>query len=69
MRGLLYIQTGIFDKELSQIVGDAFDVRSDSDYDDNVITSKANVEEQVENAEIFYNVVREYLEKRYETLS
>ena len=64
-----YIQTGIFDKELSQIVGDAFDVRSDSDYADNVIISKADVEEQVENAESFYNVVREYLEKRYETLS
>ena len=60
-----YIQTGVFDKELSRIVGDAFDVRSDSDYDDNVIISKSDVEEQVQNAETFIKIVKAYLDKRY----
>lgn len=31
-----YIKTGIFDIELSDIIKEAFDVRSDSDYDDYV---------------------------------
>lgn len=61
-----YIQTGVFDKELSQIVGDAFEIRSDSDYDDNVIIDKSDVEEQVRNAEIFCKAVKVYLEERYE---
>ncbi|MBR1744028.1 MAG: hypothetical protein IJ733_19620 [Lachnospiraceae bacterium] len=56
----------MFDKELSQIVGDAFEVRSDSDYDDNVIISRSDVEEQVQNAETFNKIVKAYLEKRYE---
>ena len=63
-----YIQTGVFDKELSQIVGDAFEVRSDSDYDDNVIINKAEVEEQVENSERFCIEVKKYLKQRYKKI-
>lgn len=60
-----YIKTGIFDVEYSDIIKEAFDIRSDSDYDDFYIISKVDVEEQVENAKKFYNAVKEYLGKKY----
>jgi uncharacterized protein (UPF0332 family) len=60
-----YIKTGIFDVELSDIIKEAFDVRSDSDYDDYFVISKDEVRHQIENAKFFYCVIKEYLEKRY----
>lgn len=48
-----YIKTGIFDKSLSVILGDAFTVRSDSDYEDFAVISKSDVTAQVANAEFF----------------
>lgn len=35
-----YIKTGIFDKSFSVIIGDAFTIRSDSDYGDFTVLSK-----------------------------
>lgn len=35
-----YIKTGVFDVELSDIIGEAFDIRNDSDYDDYYVISK-----------------------------
>ncbi|MCM1325206.1 MAG: HEPN domain-containing protein [Bacteroidales bacterium] len=58
-----YIKTGVFDIELSDIIREAFDIRSDSDYDDYYILSKEDVEEQIENAEKFYEMVDKYLSK------
>ena len=58
-----YIKTGIFDIELSDIIGEAFDIRSDSDYDDYYVLSKEEVEEQIENAEKFYNNIEKYLRR------
>lgn len=49
-----YIKTGIFDIELSDIIREAFDIRSDSDYDDYYLISKEDVMEQIQNAEIFF---------------
>ena len=59
-----YIKTGIFDKSLSVIIGDAFTVRSDSDYGDFNVISKQDVIEQVSNAETFYNTIKKYLDDR-----
>ncbi len=59
-----YIKTGIFDIELSDIMKEAFDVRSDSDYDDYYLISKEEVLEQIRNAEVFYQKVNEYLKQR-----
>ncbi len=59
-----YIKTGIFDIELSDIIKEAFDVRSDSDYDDYYLISKEEVLEQIGNAEIFYQKVNEYLKQK-----
>lgn len=59
-----YVKTGIFDVELSDIIGEAFDIRSDSDYDDYYVLSKEEVEEQIENAEKFFHAIEEYLRKK-----
>lgn len=61
-----YVKTGIFDVELSDIIGEAFDIRSDSDYDDYYVLSKEEVEEQIGNAEKFYRTIKEYLRKKNE---
>lgn len=59
-----YIKTGIFDVELSDMIGEAFDIRNDSDYDDYYVISKEDVEEQIENAEKFYRAVEKYLREK-----
>jgi uncharacterized protein (UPF0332 family) len=60
-----YIKTGIIEVEYSDIVREAFDYRSDSDYDDFYIISKEEVTEQIENAWKFYSRIRKYLEEKY----
>ncbi|MDD6401470.1 MAG: HEPN domain-containing protein [Lachnospiraceae bacterium] len=59
-----YIKTGIFDVEFSDIIKEAFDIRSDSDYDDFFVVSKGDVEEQIQNAKKFFDVIHEYVEKQ-----
>lgn len=61
-----YIKTGIFDIELSDILKSAFDIRSDSDYDDFYIITKEDIIEQIENAKFFYQKIRDYLYQRIE---
>ncbi|MCM1181878.1 MAG: HEPN domain-containing protein [Roseburia sp.] len=56
-----YIKSGIFDVELSDIISEAFDIRSDSDYDDYYVLSREDVKEQIENAEKFYQATEKYL--------
>ena len=58
-----YIKTGIFNSEISDIIGDAFESRNFSDYDDMFIANKSQTEEQVKNARIVIDVVREYFIK------
>ena len=57
----LYIKTGIFQSELSQMISSLFEIRSDSDYDDFFVISKNEVDEQIKNAELFLTSVRTYL--------
>lgn len=57
----LYIKTGILDKSLSPIISVLFNIRQDSDYDDFFIISKAEVIEQIANAEIFLDAIQQYL--------
>lgn len=59
-----YIKTGIFETEMSDIIKLAFDIRSDSDYDDYYIIVKEDVLEQIENAQCFYNSIQTYLSER-----
>lgn len=46
------------------MIGEAFDIRNDSDYDDYYVISKEDVEEQIENAEKFYRAVEKYLREK-----
>jgi hypothetical protein len=56
-----YIKTGIFPAEYSRIIGDAFKIRNDSDYQDFYIVSKDAVEVQIANAKIFLTAIEEYI--------
>lgn len=58
-----YIKNGIFDKEYSYIIKNAFQVRQESDYDDFCIISKEDVIEQIDNAEKFIISVEKYVKE------
>ena len=57
----LYIKTGIFESSMSDTIRSLFDLRTDSDYNDFFVASKADVAAQVINAEEFVDRVKEYL--------
>ncbi|MCL2182941.1 MAG: HEPN domain-containing protein [Chitinispirillia bacterium] len=56
-----YIRNGIFPKEFSKIVDNAFDVRTDSDYHDFYLIAKAEAAAQFENAKVFLEAVESYI--------
>jgi uncharacterized protein (UPF0332 family) len=55
-----YIKTMIFDKKMSDIIGELFMIRNESDYDDFIILSKEKTAVQIESAEYFFNAVQKY---------
>ena len=56
-----YVKSCIFGKEYSKILTEAFEIRSEADYDDYYILSKKEVEEQIQNAQFFLNGIEEYV--------
>ena len=56
-----YTKTGIFDKRLSDILTDAFEVRNESDYDDFFVIAKEDVRQQIEDAKLFLTAIEAYL--------
>ena len=60
----LYIKTGIFNEEFSDIIGDAFDIRTEADYDDFYLVDIESIKRQIENAEIFLDNVDEFLKNK-----
>lgn len=56
-----YIRTGIFSKEFSKIIDNAFDVRTDSDYQDFYLIAKTEAATQFENARAFLGAVESYI--------
>jgi uncharacterized protein (UPF0332 family) len=60
-----YIKTGLIEAEYSDIIREAFDYRSDSDYDDFYIISREEVTEQIKNARKFYDRISKFLEQKY----
>lgn len=56
-----YIKTGIFNKEMSNIIKSAFDMRTESDYEDFYVVPKEDVIKQVQEAEYFVSKIEEYL--------
>jgi uncharacterized protein (UPF0332 family) len=57
----MYIKTGVFPKEFSDIIGNAFDIRNDSDYEDFYVVTKDEAVSQTENADIFLSAVEAYV--------
>ena len=58
-----YIKTGFFPVEMSEMIGNASMIRNASDYDGMFIASRTESEEQIENAQAVYCIVKKYLEK------
>ena len=59
-----YIKTGVFSKDISDIIMSAFDMRNDSDYGDLVILVKEDVENQIDNAGVLLADVESYLKSK-----
>lgn len=59
-----YIKSGVFDKEMSDIIKSAFMLRQESDYEDFYVISHDEVCKQVEEAELFYNRIKKYIESK-----
>lgn len=59
-----YIKTEIFDKNMSNIIKSAFDMRTESDYEDFYVISKDDVITQVKEAEIFVNTIEFYIKSK-----
>ena len=57
-----YIKTGIFEKNFSLFLTEAFQVRNACDYDDFYIVSKADAEQQLLNASEILKATKEYLQ-------
>lgn len=61
-----YIKTGIFAKQMSNIIKSAFSLRTESDYEDFFVISHEDVINQVEEAELFYNTILQYIKNKIE---
>jgi len=59
-----YVKTGIFPTSFSDIIGNSFVARNNSDYDDFFFMSKDEASEQTENAKIFLEAITSYIGMR-----
>lgn len=58
-----YIKTGVFPKETSAIITAAFDIRTNSDYNDFYYADENDVKEQLANAQLFLDMVSKHLDE------
>jgi len=56
-----YVKEGVFSRDLSKIIKQAYDNREKADYLDFYIASCEEAEKQIDRAEKFVNVIGEYL--------
>ena len=61
----LYIKTNIFSKDVSRIISNSFDIRTDSDYNDFFIISKDSVTSQINDTKKFIELIRVYLSNKW----
>lgn len=59
-----YIKTKIFDKNMSNIIKSAFDIRNETDYEDFYVVPKEDVKRQVEEAQLFVANIEKYINKK-----
>ena len=57
-----YIKTRTFDVNFSDTIKDAFDIRTDSDYQDFYTLSKSEVEQQIESAKEFLEAAQKHID-------
>jgi len=62
----LYLKTGIVDRSLSKIIDDTRDLRDTSDYGVAINIEKNDAENQINNAKIFYNTTKIYIDELFE---
>ena len=60
-----YVKEGIFDKSLSKYIDVSFRLREKADYQDFVVITKEQAEEQYNKAEQLICVVKPYLEEQW----
>lgn len=60
----LYIKTDIFPKEMSKIITELFEIRTNSDYEDYYVISKKEVTEQLKNAKSFLKEIKKFLKSK-----
>ncbi|MFI3175897.1 MAG: HEPN domain-containing protein [Eubacteriales bacterium] len=60
-----YVKEGIFGKELSKIIDSSYRLREKADYQDFVIVSKEQAEEQLNKAKIVLELIGEYLRMKW----
>lgn len=60
-----YVASEIFPKKMGRKLGRLKQIREENDYDDFVISSKEDAKDQLETAEEFLILIKEYLEKEY----
>ncbi len=60
-----YVKEGVFDKSVSKMIDTAFRLREKADYQDFVIISKEQAQEQLEKAEKVMEMVTPYLKERW----
>ena len=56
-----FVKTGLFPEIHSDIIGEAFSVRTKSDYDIHYVIAKADVEKQAKNAKVFLEATQAYI--------
>ena len=59
-----YIKTGEFEAVYSDVIKDAFGIRTDSDYQDFYTVSKADAQQQIDDARAFLEAVTEYVNNK-----
>ena len=60
-----YIKTGIFPVETSVTIGDACDIRSDSDYDDEYNIDEEGIKSLVSRVEKLLSLFKAYLDQKW----
>lgn len=59
-----YIKPGYFDVRFSRIIGEAFDLRGDCDYEDFYVVTKQAVDEQLNQAAEFISEVERFIKEK-----
>lgn len=60
-----FVKEGIFDKKISKLIDTAYRLREKADYQDFVIISKKQAEEQLKKAEEIIEMIRPYLLEKW----